>query len=171
MPYFNAVLSLLPGHIRLFTDAELRLLGQVFSSSKPSSSPPGEDTVNTTPSRDNYIGLLQSNFSDRDQSPIGGVDGPTSVYQRLRKMLSTNSWARDPVLKAYLEKPLTRLCAYYLYKEKRRGYALNSVGEKSVGSCVATTSIQDLCTRICICVVLIYRSCLSENDEVCVRAK
>jgi len=43
-------------------------------------------------------------------------------------MLNTNSWNEDDKLKNFLEVPLMRLCAYYLYVEKRRSYALDGVG-------------------------------------------
>ncbi|KAF2350032.1 Malonyl-CoA decarboxylase N-terminal [Trinorchestia longiramus] len=50
-----------------------------------------------------------------------------TVYRRVRQMLATNSWAQDEDMRRALEQPFMRLCAHYLYAEKRRGYALNSV--------------------------------------------
>ena len=43
-------------------------------------------------------------------------------------MLNTNSWSEDEQLSGFLETPLMRLCAHYLYNEKRRSYALDGVG-------------------------------------------
>jgi len=43
--------------------------------------------------------------------------------------LRTGDWLGNSEMMALLEKPLMRLCAHYLHKEKRRGYALNSVGK------------------------------------------
>lgn len=42
-------------------------------------------------------------------------------------LLRNNGWFHIPELAAQLEEPLMHLCAFYLYHEKRRGYALNSV--------------------------------------------
>lgn len=55
------------------------------------------------------------------------VSSDSMVYDRLRKMLSNNSWIDNEDLVSTLEEPLMRLCAFYLYKEKRRSYTLNSV--------------------------------------------
>ncbi|XP_025995582.1 malonyl-CoA decarboxylase, mitochondrial isoform X2 [Solenopsis invicta] len=45
----------------------------------------------------------------------------------LKKILSTSLWTKDKQLAEFLKEPLLRACAWYLYKEKRRGYALNTV--------------------------------------------
>lgn len=45
----------------------------------------------------------------------------------LRKLISTSEWMRSERLSRVLEPALMRLCAWYLYGEKRRGYALNPV--------------------------------------------
>ncbi|KAF7656550.1 hypothetical protein LDENG_00039640 [Lucifuga dentata] len=45
----------------------------------------------------------------------------------LRKLISTNEWVHSESLAHVLEPVLMRLCAWYLYGEKRRGYALNPV--------------------------------------------
>ncbi|KAL3220089.1 hypothetical protein MRX96_050454, partial [Rhipicephalus microplus] len=42
-------------------------------------------------------------------------------------LLRNNGWFHIPELAAQLEEPLMHLCAFYLYHEKWRGYALNSV--------------------------------------------
>jgi malonyl-CoA decarboxylase len=51
-----------------------------------------------------------------------------NLWSELREVLKTNGWANDSKLVALLEAPLMRLCAGYLYVEKRRGYALDNVG-------------------------------------------
>uniref|UniRef100_A0A2R5L8B0 Putative malonyl-coa decarboxylase n=1 Tax=Ornithodoros turicata TaxID=34597 RepID=A0A2R5L8B0_9ACAR len=43
------------------------------------------------------------------------------------KLLKTNGWFQIPDLVEQLKDPLLRICASYLYNEKHRGYALNSV--------------------------------------------
>ncbi|XP_061826190.1 malonyl-CoA decarboxylase, mitochondrial [Nerophis lumbriciformis] len=45
----------------------------------------------------------------------------------LRKLIATSEWMRSERLSRVLEPVLMRLCAWYLYGEKRRGYALNPV--------------------------------------------
>lgn len=45
-----------------------------------------------------------------------------------KKILDTSLWTGDKQLSEFLKEPLLRACAWYLYKEKRRGYALNTVG-------------------------------------------
>ncbi|XP_032669378.1 malonyl-CoA decarboxylase, mitochondrial-like isoform X2 [Odontomachus brunneus] len=45
----------------------------------------------------------------------------------LKKILGTSLWTSDGKLSEFLKEPLLRACAWYLYKEKRRGYALNNV--------------------------------------------
>jgi hypothetical protein len=54
------------------------------------------------------------------------------LWSELRKLFKTNSWATDSKLVSLLEVPLMRLCAGYLYLEKRRGYALDNVGKTDV---------------------------------------
>ncbi|XP_040064749.1 malonyl-CoA decarboxylase, mitochondrial isoform X2 [Ixodes scapularis] len=49
---------------------------------------------------------------------------PLEAFLRL---LRNNGWYQVPELVQRLEAPLMRLCAFYLYHEKRRGYALNGV--------------------------------------------
>ena len=55
-----------------------------------------------------------------EQNPLG----------RLRHYLSDSSWMReDDKARQLMEGPLMRLCAFYLYSEKRRNFALDSVGK------------------------------------------
>lgn len=49
---------------------------------------------------------------------------PLEAFLRL---LRNNGWYQLPDLVERLKAPLMRLCAFYLYQEKRRGYALNGV--------------------------------------------
>jgi len=44
-------------------------------------------------------------------------------------VLQTHSWVSNENVCQVLQQPLIRLCCRYLYREKRRGYALNPVGE------------------------------------------
>ncbi|MGH0118092.1 UNVERIFIED_CONTAM: hypothetical protein FKN15_043592 [Acipenser sinensis] len=49
------------------------------------------------------------------------------AYETMRKLLSTNEWVSSGHLVKALEPVLMRLCPWYLYGEKHRGYALNPV--------------------------------------------
>ncbi|KAJ9583825.1 hypothetical protein L9F63_021828 [Diploptera punctata] len=49
------------------------------------------------------------------------------LWTELKQLVKTNGWVSDSKLIPLLEKPLMRLCARYLYLEKRRGYALDNV--------------------------------------------
>ncbi|KAJ7997727.1 hypothetical protein DPEC_G00215120 [Dallia pectoralis] len=51
----------------------------------------------------------------------------TSALDALRRLIGSGEWTRSERLVQVLEAPLMRLCAWYLYGEKRRGYALNPV--------------------------------------------
>ena len=55
-----------------------------------------------------------------------------SMFDALRKSFQTNVWASDQCLLQALKKPLKRLCARYLFVEKRRGFALNPVGKNVI---------------------------------------
>ncbi|KAG5325428.1 DCMC protein, partial [Pseudoatta argentina] len=50
-----------------------------------------------------------------------------NLISTLKKILDTSLWTGDKQLSEFLKEPLLRACAWYLYKEKRRGYALNTV--------------------------------------------
>lgn len=47
--------------------------------------------------------------------------------ETLRRLIGSGEWTRSEQLSRILEPVLMRLCAWYLYGEKRRGYALNPV--------------------------------------------
>ncbi|XP_047209542.1 malonyl-CoA decarboxylase, mitochondrial [Girardinichthys multiradiatus] len=51
----------------------------------------------------------------------------TPAADSLRKLIATGEWTRSDKLCHALEPVLMRLCAWYLYGEKRRGLALNPV--------------------------------------------
>lgn len=51
----------------------------------------------------------------------------TPAADALRKLIGTSEWMHSEHLSHVLEPVLMRLCAWYLYGEKRRGYALNPV--------------------------------------------
>lgn len=49
------------------------------------------------------------------------------MNETLKVILSSNEWIKSETLVRVLQGPLMRLCAWYLYGEKHRGYALNSL--------------------------------------------
>lgn len=65
-------------------------------------------------------------FTDSESKELGeAVGGP--VPETLKVLLSGSEWAQSEKLVQALQAPLMRLCAWYLYGEKHRGYALNPV--------------------------------------------
>ncbi|XP_036896196.1 malonyl-CoA decarboxylase, mitochondrial [Sturnira hondurensis] len=81
------------------------------------------------------LGLLKSQakdhgrnelFTDSECKEISEITGgPTN--ETLKVFLSSNEWVKSEKLVRALQAPLMRLCAWYLYGEKHRGYALNPV--------------------------------------------
>ncbi|KAM9302295.1 malonyl-CoA decarboxylase, mitochondrial [Gastrophryne carolinensis] len=59
----------------------------------------------------------------KEISDITGAPAPES----LKRLFSSNEWMRSERLVKALEVPMMRLCAWYLYGEKHRGFALNPV--------------------------------------------
>ncbi|XP_049578722.1 malonyl-CoA decarboxylase, mitochondrial [Syngnathus scovelli] len=55
------------------------------------------------------------------------LSSDASAIDALRMLIATGEWMRSERLSHLLEPVLMRLCAWYLYGEKRRGYALNPV--------------------------------------------
>ncbi|XP_006087097.1 malonyl-CoA decarboxylase, mitochondrial isoform X7 [Myotis lucifugus] len=81
------------------------------------------------------LGLLNSQakdhgrselFTDSEYKEISAVTGGP-LNETLKALLSSNEWVKSEKLAKALQAPLMRLCAWYLYGEKHRGYALNPV--------------------------------------------
>ncbi|XP_044016735.1 malonyl-CoA decarboxylase, mitochondrial-like, partial [Aphidius gifuensis] len=49
------------------------------------------------------------------------------LYKELKKLFNNSLWLNDNDITGIMKEPLLRSCAWYLYREKRRGYALNNV--------------------------------------------
>ncbi|XP_063405322.1 malonyl-CoA decarboxylase, mitochondrial-like isoform X1 [Mytilus trossulus] len=58
--------------------------------------------------------------------PVSSSDC-TNMYEALKRLLTTHEWVSKELTCKILQSILLRLCARYLYVEKRRGYALNPV--------------------------------------------
>lgn len=67
-------------------------------------------------------------FTAQECGTIKDILKTEDVTSALKKVLSTSLWTTNTQLSESLRGPLLRACAWYLYKEKRRSYALNSVG-------------------------------------------
>ena len=53
----------------------------------------------------------------------------SNMLEVLKGLIANNQWVQNAHVCEVLKIPLLRLCARYLYQEKRRGYALNPVGK------------------------------------------
>jgi len=75
--------------------------------------------------------LLLTTYELADMSAVFNV--PEMVlFSVLRDVLSGDEWIDQPQVVSTLQAPLLRLCARYLYVEKKRRYALNPVGKLAV---------------------------------------
>jgi malonyl-CoA decarboxylase len=72
--------------------------------------------------------VTKSELSLLKKHLLGKDSENSDIWPNLIRHLKTNSWINDEKLTKLLYSPLMRKCAHYLYNEKRRGYALNSVG-------------------------------------------
>ncbi len=63
----------------------------------------------------------------REVEDVTGAAPGAPALEALRRLISTSEWICSDRLVRALEPALMRLCAWYLYGEKRRGYALNPV--------------------------------------------
>ncbi|KAL7299800.1 hypothetical protein TKK_0007544 [Trichogramma kaykai] len=74
-------------------------------------------------------------FTEKEQVTLKNVLGfdensnisSKNLYTELKKMFNNSLWSNNKQLTDILKEPLLRSCAWYLFKEKRRNYALNGV--------------------------------------------
>ena len=64
---------------------------------------------------------------EKDKISLAFYGKSDDFYDSLFTALKTNQWAQNEKLRFALETPLMRLCARYLYLEKRRNFALDPV--------------------------------------------
>ncbi|XP_051237538.1 malonyl-CoA decarboxylase, mitochondrial [Dicentrarchus labrax] len=69
--------------------------------------------------------LSEQEWKEVEQATDSATGAPAT--EALRKLIGTSEWMHSERLCRVLEPALMRLCAWYLYGEKRRGYALNPV--------------------------------------------
>ncbi|KAM6430258.1 malonyl-CoA decarboxylase, mitochondrial isoform 2-T2 [Liasis olivaceus] len=67
-----------------------------------------------------------SPFTDPEFKEICEITGDPTV-ETLKCLFTNNGWVKSERLVRVLQQPLMKLCAWYLYGEKHRGYALNPV--------------------------------------------
>ncbi|XP_025860637.2 malonyl-CoA decarboxylase, mitochondrial [Vulpes vulpes] len=81
------------------------------------------------------LGLLSSQgkehgrselFTDAECKEISEITGGP-INETLKVLLSSSEWIKSEKLVRALQAPLMRLCAWYLFGEKHRGFALNPV--------------------------------------------
>lgn len=65
-------------------------------------------------------------FTESEFKEISDITGEP-ITETLKRLIANNEWMRSERLIKALESPLMRLCAWYLYGEKLRGFALNPV--------------------------------------------
>ncbi|XP_076287830.1 malonyl-CoA decarboxylase, mitochondrial isoform X2 [Lasioglossum baleicum] len=66
-------------------------------------------------------------FTDEETRSIRNVLKEENLAVGLKKLFNNSLWTSNEELCDVLKTPLVRACAWYLYKEKRRNYALNNV--------------------------------------------
>jgi hypothetical protein len=67
---------------------------------------------------------LENWMIDQKKTPT-----PPNVWHLLHDVIKSNSWIHEDDLAHRLQGPLMRKCAHYLFNEKKKGFAVNSVGE------------------------------------------
>ncbi|GAB1605850.1 malonyl-CoA decarboxylase, mitochondrial-like [Argonauta hians] len=75
-------------------------------------------------------------FSEEDAHNLRAYFDLNTVtgLEKLKQIIQNNSWTHDEQLTVLLKNPMMRLCAQYLYVEKRRGYAINPVANFHLGN-------------------------------------
>lgn len=66
-------------------------------------------------------------FTKDEADEIKNIFKTEDLSLTLKRLLNNSLWTNDPTLTTLLKTPLQRSCAWYLYREKRRNYALNNV--------------------------------------------
>ena len=76
-------------------------------------------------------GEKQSVLEDEEIEKLNAYRDPDneSTIDVFKELLNDHAWTSNEDILLLLKGPLMRLCARYLYLEKRRGYAMNPVGK------------------------------------------
>ncbi|XP_076242951.1 malonyl-CoA decarboxylase, mitochondrial [Calliopsis andreniformis] len=70
---------------------------------------------------------VNSIFTNEECKSLQNILKAENIPTSLKKTFNNSLWTNDEQLCEALKEPLLRACAWYLYKEKRRNYALNKV--------------------------------------------
>uniref|UniRef100_T1E1M5 Putative malonyl-CoA decarboxylase n=1 Tax=Cupiennius salei TaxID=6928 RepID=T1E1M5_CUPSA len=74
--------------------------------------------------------VISALFSEKERlflKEIFSCYETNDMWNNLSSIIASNRWIKDDNLKEILKNPLMKVCAHYLYNEKRRSNALNSV--------------------------------------------
>lgn len=103
-------------------------------------------TLSPVPGFRNWLAIELTKAGRGESAPLSGTERAQlqksleteNVYQELLDVIKTSSWVGNKDLEPVMKTILTRLCARYLYIEKRRNNALNSVANFHLrnGSCL-----------------------------------
>ncbi|CAB3383192.1 Hypothetical predicted protein [Cloeon dipterum] len=74
------------------------------------------------------VAKLHTLFTEEEIGNLSAFMKCPADSANVRDLLSTNKWLAEYSFVQTMEDPFMRLCARYLYLEKRRGFALDSVG-------------------------------------------
>ncbi|XP_033215871.1 malonyl-CoA decarboxylase, mitochondrial-like isoform X2 [Belonocnema kinseyi] len=66
-------------------------------------------------------------FTACEQERLREILKSRDLFLDLKRLFNNSLWTNDENLVAAFKEPLMRACAWYLYREKRRNYALNNV--------------------------------------------
>ncbi|XP_011298516.1 malonyl-CoA decarboxylase, mitochondrial [Fopius arisanus] len=66
-------------------------------------------------------------FTKEESEVLKNALKTEDLASALKKLFNNSLWINDSELASLLKTPLLRSCAWYLYREKRRNYALNNV--------------------------------------------
>ncbi|XP_044576283.1 malonyl-CoA decarboxylase, mitochondrial-like [Cotesia glomerata] len=66
-------------------------------------------------------------FTEDELINIKNILSTDDIFLALKKLFNNSLWMNDKHIVSELKEPLMRACAWYLYREKRRNYALNAV--------------------------------------------
>nr|XP_050857766.1 malonyl-CoA decarboxylase, mitochondrial-like isoform X2 [Vespula vulgaris] len=134
----TALCDTIPNSVKGIEEAEQRILGrvgrQVTYLEEDKSKITAAIFYSIASTQKGLIWLLEKMKQDisfiftlKEQESIQKILRSEDIFTTLKKLFNNSLWITDEQLSELLKKPLLRACAWYLYKEKHRSYALNNV--------------------------------------------
>ncbi|XP_043683820.1 malonyl-CoA decarboxylase, mitochondrial-like isoform X2 [Vespula pensylvanica] len=134
----TALCDTIPNSVKGIEEAEQRILGrvgrQVTYLEEDKSKITAAIFYSITSTQKGLIWLLEKMKQDisfiftlKEQESIQKILRSEDIFTTLKQLFNNSLWITDEQLSELLKKPLLRACAWYLYKEKHRSYALNNV--------------------------------------------